>query len=440
MKRRTFLNTSRSIGALSIVPYGCSKTRTESRMVIDSGKLAGKTLEELRDQFRHDLFERYLPFFSKYMVDNEYGGFFPYTEFDGTNRSAEGQSSWWLGRGIWMVSFLYKNILKDDRFLDTGQKAVDIILRNKPDANAMWPSTFDREGNPTGKPTILYNDLFVTEGLALFGEVTGNDTIRNCAKETLLKCMRIYDSSDYDYAVNYGPKPLPVKAPRIIGHWMVFLLISTQMLRYKPDPDIELIAERCVDAIMNFHMNPEFGLLNEVINHDLSRHEGPFAQFCYTGHSYETLWMVMWEAVRKKDNILFNNAADSFKRHVEVSWDDVYGGVFHSLDNVNKNIWKLSKQTWAQVEVMVGCMLLLEYRGDSWARDMFEKMYHYFQEKYSLTQLGCPIWLLGGDRKLDPFKRPGTGDIYHIPRWLMFNLLSLNRMIYRKGKVSDTFG
>src|SRR4029079_7239303 len=102
--------------------------------------------------------------------------------------------------------------------------------------------------------------------------------------------------------------------------------LATQMLEIRADADIERVAARCVDALMNHHYNPEFRLNNELLNHDLTRPMNKYAQLVYTGHSIETLWMVLYEAARLKDKRLFETCADRFKRHVEVAWDDVYGG------------------------------------------------------------------------------------------------------------------
>ncbi len=126
---------------------------------------------------------------------------------------------------------------------------------------------------------------------------------------------------------------------------------------------------------MNYHYNPEVDLTNEVLNHDLSRPEGPFSQFVYTGHVIETMWMIMYEAVRIKDKELFNSAGEKFKRHVEVAWDDVYGGVFRALDNVDNNIWKIDKVLWAQEEVLVGTLFMIQHTGDPWAYQWFEKIF-----------------------------------------------------------------
>jgi hypothetical protein len=124
---------------------------------------------------------------------------------------------------------------------------------------------------------------------------------------------------------------------------------------------------------------------------------------------------------------------------VEVAWDDVYGGTFRSLDHVNKNIWKLDKVLWLQEEVLIGSLFVVEHTEAQWAKDMFARMFDYVQDKFPLKQYGFPMWILGADRKVT-FERHATrvGNFHH-PRHLMLNLLSIDRLIKRKGKVSRLF-
>jgi mannose/cellobiose epimerase-like protein (N-acyl-D-glucosamine 2-epimerase family) len=229
------------------------------------------------------------------------------------------------------------------------------------------------------------------------------------------------------------------KGQRVLGHWMVLIRLVTQMLESRADDELETLAGRCVDAILDSHLNPEYDLLNETLHHDLSRPEGPFSQFVYTGHAIETLWMLLYEAARRKDGALFDRIAALFRRHVEVAWDDVYGGVFRCLDHVNDNVWKVDKVLWAQEEVLIGSLFIAEHTGAQWAKDMFTRMFTYVQNKYPLKQYGYPLWILGADRKVtfvEEYSRVGN---FHHPRHLMLNLLSLDRIIERGGSVSGLF-
>jgi mannose/cellobiose epimerase-like protein (N-acyl-D-glucosamine 2-epimerase family) len=209
---------------------------------------------------------------------------------------------------------------------------------------------------------------------------------------------------------------------------MVLLRASTQMLRNRQDAELSKLADRCVDAILNYHHNPEFDLTNELIDPDLTRPNNEYARLVYTGHAIETLWMLMDEALRRQDETLFEEAARRFRRHVEVAWDDVYGGVFRNLQDVDANVWSLDKVLWAQEEVLIGALMMLEQTGAPWAEEIFAKMYRYVDDKFSLEQYGYPIWMGSADRKTQFEEHAERVENYHTPRHLMLNLLALDRM------------
>ena len=422
---------------------GCG-TKDEKRVLKDNSvakidKLAGQTIEQLLEQYRYFLFDDFLPFMDKYVIDHKYGGFMCNTDRDGTKINTN-KTARYEGRGIWVYSFLYNKVKKDPKYLEIAKKSIEFIFKNEPTGDNLWPGSYSKEGKPISKaPVVIYEDLFIANGLSEYSKATGEDRYWDKAKELLIKCMKIYNRPDYGVVVNYGPQTEHAKGSRVLGHWMVIIRLVTQMLEYKSDPELEKIADECIDAIMNWHFNPEYNLFNELLNHDLSRPEGPFSQFVYTGHAVETLWMLLYEAERRKDKELFNLVAERFKRHVEVAWDDVYGGIFRSLVNVNENIWKVDKVLWAQEEVLIGSLFIIEHTGAQWAKDMFTKMYDYVIDKYPLKQYGYPIWILTADRKVTFEEHTTRVGNFHHPRHLMLNILSLERMLKRKGKVSEFF-
>ncbi len=433
MKRRSFFNSIPafcSAGALSVSGgYNSAASDSGHKAFSPDTLLAGMTLPELLEQHKHDLIERFIPFFMEHMVDHERGGFYPYTDLEGSPRDDGGKRIWWTGRGLWTVSTFYRLIDQNNDFLTIAEKAADLIIKNAPDGDNFWPSPLNHDGSPSSKQApALYEDMFAAEGLAALAAATGEKRCRDLAKHTILKCLRRYDSPDYEYLSTYGLAIEPLKAPRILGHWMVFLNTCSQLLAVEHDNELLAVADRAIDALLEHHLNPSFDLMNEIICHDLSRPDNGFEQFSYTSHALETMWMLMSEAERRGDEALFTEAAHLFRRHVEVSWDDVYGGIFHGASHVDNNQWLLGKSMWAQVEVLVGCLLLFRHNGDTWAAEMYGKMYRYFQENYSLEDRGCPLWLLGGDRTLAA-ERAGTGDYYHNARWLMLSTVMLNDMV-----------
>ena len=433
MKRRSFI--AGVTGAVAILPELVSSTPIQKRHAVRSN--TNLPLQALRDQYRPDLFTDFLPFMEKYVIDPEFGGFRCNIDHLG-NRLNHNKLSWFEGRGIWVYAFLYNNLTREQKYLDVARRSLDLIMKIKPGGDELWPKEITREGKPiTSADGEIYGDLFIAEGLAEFSKATGDRAFWEQAKQIVLKCVRLYDCPDYRPTIGQtylGPSATPFPGARIQGVWMTLIRAATQMLEMQADKEIESIADRCVDAITKHHYNPEFGLINELINHDLSRPTNEYAEVVYTGHCIENLWMLLLEAVRRRDDSLFDKLADWFKRHVEVAWDNVYGGVFRNLQSVNKNTWIVDKVLWAQEEVLIGAMIIMERRGHDWAVEMFRRTNSYVREKYSLKKYGSPLWMYASDRKVSYeafLKMPKRVENFHHPRHLMLNLLSVERMLRR---------
>jgi mannose/cellobiose epimerase-like protein (N-acyl-D-glucosamine 2-epimerase family) len=440
MKRRKFLGAcaaaTASVAAPAILagckskPAGAGDEKSvQARPRVD--RLAGKPLAEIIAQYRSYLFDDFLPFVEKYVVDREYGGFICHTDLKGNNISTE-KNTWYQGRGLWSISFLYNKLAKKPEYLEIAGRTADFILQTRPEGDSFWPANFSRQGKPVAPPAPnFYGDLFIALGLQEYAKASGREQYWDLAREIMMKGLRVYDRPDYfpEAARGYVETLPLIPGARIGGHWFMLLNLATLMLEAKPDAELEAIADRAIDAVMNSHYNPEFDLINEVINHDLSRPDNDIAQLVHTGHNTETLWMTMAEAVRRKDTGLFERAAAYFKRNLEVAWDDVYGGVFTSLNHVDRFEWLTRKANWAQAETIIGLLLIIEQTGAEWAKTWFDRVFTYFSEKYPLKKYGYPLWIDYADRKVTFVEKDySRTEILHHPRHLMMAILILERM------------
>ncbi len=444
MKRRMFFGAAAAATATGMAT-------ADAQVKKNAGKPAGAaradftggiTAQGLLKEYRYWMFDDFVPFMDKYVIDHDLGGFMCTVDRDGTQLSSA-KSAWFEGRGIWTYAYLFNKLSHDPKHREVARKSVDFLARINTDVNKPWPGSFKKDGsvNPGSDPDI-YGNLFIANGLQEYAKIPGNERYWDMAKDIMMSRIRYYDSPDYRYAVTYavpsGTALPPLDAPRVFGHWMVLLNCATQMLESRKDPEVEGVADRCVDAIFNHHLNPDFNLINEVLNHDLSRN-ADYAQFSYTGHAIETLWMALHEAVRRKDKALWDRTAALFKRHVEVAWDDVYGGSFRALYNVDGNEWAVDKVTWLQEEILIGTLFMIEHTGDEWAKQWFAKMWKYANEKITLKQYGFPLWMVSGDRKMTFERKASRCEHFHHPRHLMQNIISLQNIVKRGGKVSGVF-
>ena len=138
MKRRTFCTTiSGQTFALAAAPvvwamgekrngenYGISSSRRKAVK-----KIGKRSLEEIRDLFKHELYDKTIPLWKKDGVDWEYGGYltslpvkrsdtagWPYRDAKNLQKVmaiSTNKKLYHQGRILWLFSYLYTHIEKD---------------------------------------------------------------------------------------------------------------------------------------------------------------------------------------------------------------------------------------------------------------------------------------------------------------------------------------
>jgi mannose/cellobiose epimerase-like protein (N-acyl-D-glucosamine 2-epimerase family) len=402
--------------------------------------IAGMTLENLREDYRHRLFDRYLPFWDNGGFDEELGGFMCMLNDDGSVADDE-KYIWYQGRALWVYSFLYNNMGQEPRFLEIAQKTRDFMVKYMRAENGTWLERVHRNGSlKEGVSDNIYGWLFAANGLAEFYKATKDNRDREMVFETVWAALRAYDSTHYTGARNYGGLSPDVSFTgfRAQGHSMVLIRLFTQLLSHTKNRKFEEILDEHVNLVMTKFFNPKLGITNEYLLHDYSRIPG-YEDYMYIGHSVETLWMVMFEAKRSNDAVLFEDTKNLIRRYIEIGWDYVFEGfgdehvyVFDGPDRTREKQYGV-KSMWSHCELMIALLHIYEFTGERWALEWYERVRKYSIQKFD-TDYGVmrqAVDRIGRDVKRVgvPAKRKGN---FHEPRWLMLNLLCLDRMLEKK--------
>jgi N-acylglucosamine 2-epimerase len=420
--------------------------------------LAGMNLKKLRQTLYDGLFNGVIPFWNDYGIDHEYGGVMCSMDYSGARVNAD-KLLWFQGRTIWVYSFLYNHFGKDRKYLEIARKTKDFVLKYALQEDGWWAELLSREGNVlkpfSGDTEGMY---FIVEGFQEYAAATGDDEVRDISLALFKKLFHHFDQPEFRYLGADFPYLWDSKqAVRPQGLWMVISYIATEILSHWKDPEILAIADRSIDAIINKHYNPEIGLNTEALYFDFTRPqaEGRKSRF---GHCIEALWMVMAEASRRGDNALWNTCAERVNRHLDVGWDHVYGGISEWV-NVDQGGYQWPQETpvgtdlefsyvgeynymkalWALNETLVATLNVYERTGAEWAARYFDMSYKVVAEKFSQKKRGLPGYMLFADREMIAQPHVGRQDNYHLPRQLMLNILTLDRMIERSN-VSSTPG
>lgn len=463
MKRRGFLQLA-ALGSAAALS-ACTGTepgeisRGAFSPVGENGLLAGLSLAQMRERYRSDLFDHFLPFMERYVIDRLHGGLLYRVDVDGSLLGPEKRARM-EGRGAWVYSFLYRTLTREERHLEIAHDSVRFILENElsaclaadPDELAFWPYEFSREGRPLHQSqrrvpfdarSSTYEDLYVALGLAGFAAASGETRYWNLAKGIVLKCLRHYERPDFfpgAARLYLGEEAPDVPGARILGVWMVLLEICLEMLEFKKDPDLEELSTRAVDAVWNRHLHPEFDLFCEITAYGGLDPEERISQYVNISHSTKILWAILRQAERLKNRSLFERAAKAFRRHFQVAWDRVYGGLRHSLVHVDENRWNLTKSCHIQEGALLATLNLIEHAGSRWAEKAFSQTFKFVHAHYPVVRnQELLLWIDSADRKVTLASRSRRAEIFQHPRHLMFNLLSLERILERRGATSDVF-
>jgi mannose/cellobiose epimerase-like protein (N-acyl-D-glucosamine 2-epimerase family) len=406
-------------------------------------------LQELRAEMHRQLFEEILPFWDRYGIDEEHGGIMCALDYDGT-RAHDEKVLWFQGRGLWVYSFLYNHFGGNRRFLNIAAGIHGFLFRHAQQEDGWWAEVLTREGAVL-RPFSgdLEGVFFVAEGLQEYAAATGDAGAAATATDLLKKLFGVFSRPEFRYrGADFRYLWNSERAVRPQGLWFLTLNVATQMLKRWPDEELEAMADAAVDAILHRHYNPEIGLNTEVMYGDFTRppEEEKKVRF---GHCVEALWMLMDEADRRGDRALWATCAERIRRHLDAGWDHVYGGLIQWV-NVDHGCYEWPPETppgtdlvlhfqgeyeymkalWGLNESMVAMLKVLERTPAAWAAEYFDASYRVAQEKFSQRARGFPAGYMGfADRRMTPQAHVNRQDNYHVPRQLMLNLLSLDRMM-----------
>jgi len=137
-------------------------------------RLAGVDFRELRQKLYHQLFQILLPFWDKHGIDHEYGGIMCSLDYDGTLLNSN-KNLWFLGRALWIYSYLYNHFGGDPQYLEVARKTKEFVFKFALQADGWWAEELTREGKVlrafSGDTEGMY---FIVEGLQEYAAASGD--------------------------------------------------------------------------------------------------------------------------------------------------------------------------------------------------------------------------------------------------------------------------
>ncbi len=394
---------------------------------------SGHTFSTLRALLHDHLFQSVLPFWRKHAVDAA-GGLNTCIRDDGSIVSRD-KYLWSQWRAVWVYSKVYNQLDRASVWLDLAEGIYRFAAKyGWDDAAGGWRLKLASDGRVLEGCESIYVDAFAIYGLTELAKATGREEPLNLARKTAESVLKRFEAP-HDQIPHF-PYPIPPGA-RVHGLPMIFSLVFWELGQVAGEPRYGDAALAMSDDIFAHFVRPDRNVLLERIAADHGEYPPPLGTAIVPGHVVEDMWFQIHIARDVGNTSRIQEACRLIKRHMELGWDEQYGGLLLAVDadGRDKVGWGFpdAKIWWPHTEALYGLLLAYEQTGDREFLDWYDRVHRYSFSHFPVAEHGEWTQNLRRDGNVNP----GTiclpvKDPFHLPRALIYCLEVLDRLSARE--------
>ena len=123
--------------------------------------------------YRNELLSNILPFWMKYGLDKENGGYFTCVDRDGTLMDST-KSVWFQGRFAFILAYAYNHIEKNEEWLRACKNGIDFIEKHCFDTDGRMFFEVTATGIPVRKRRYVFSETFAAIAMAHYALASGD--------------------------------------------------------------------------------------------------------------------------------------------------------------------------------------------------------------------------------------------------------------------------
>ncbi len=376
-------------------------------------------MKEFARQYERTLRENVIPFWERYSIDPQFGGYFNCLDRDGTVFDTE-KFMWLQWRNVWMFSELYSTFEQRDDWLHIAQGGYDFLIAHGKDAQGRYYFSLARDGTPATAPYSIFSDCFATMGAAAYYRATQDQR----AREEALHSFAVYQSRK-NFPKQQWEKSLPGRnAMQTLGYYMMEINLSVVLEDCLGDTSYRSLMRQSIDFVFNTFWNEKMGILfeNRPVEGEFDlasmagRHLNP-------GHAIEAMWMIMLAAERVGHPAAVQKAADVLIKMLDYGWDKEFGGIFYFMDAMGRPHLELQwdmKLWWVHCEALIATAMAFRLTRRSEFRGWFEKIHEWTWSHFPDSQYGEWFGYLNRRGEVTHTLKGGKWKtFFHLPRALL---------------------
>lgn len=371
--------------------------------------------EKLYQMAVDDLTKNLLPWWVKYSVDEENGGFYGAVTNDNIPECEHSKFITLNARLVWTFASAYR-ILGDETYLKYAKRAYDYLVEHFYDKkNGGWVSRVDYKGNVVDDSKYIYGNAFAIYGLSEYCRATGDKEALRLAIETR-DCLEkyvydpvykgFYESCHADWRVNPWGKgmnrePFDVKTMNTHLH---LLEAYTSLCRVDDS-----------NKTRNSLRQQLYVMLNKIVDHDIhhyfyyqARDWKPTTPEVSFGHDIEGSWLMMETTEVLGEPEAHRAAHDTCVQIARACLEQGQredGAMQSEFDPRTSHISQFISW-WEQNEAVVGFLNAWEMTGEEKFLDASLKTFEFIQDRFVDDKLGGWFSILDFDARkpLNPYK------------------------------------
>ncbi len=386
-----------------------------------------KALAEL---YKKALLEDAIPFWERYSIDWQQGGYFTCLSREGQVYDTD-KFVWLQNRQVWIFSMLYSQLEKREDWLKIAKNGAQFLARHGRDADGNWYFSLTREGEPLVQPYNVFSDCFAAMAFSKYALASGEAWARDVALQAYNNVLRRQGNPKGQYNKAY-PGTRPMKALAVP---MILANLSLEMEGLLPSDELEQILAATAQEVMTDFLAHDRGLMYENVAPDGSHLDCFEGRLINPGHGIEAMWFMMDIARRRNDTKMIDQAVEVVLNILNFAWDAEYGGLYYFMDADGHPPQQLEwdqKLWWVHLESLVALAMGYRLTGSEACWQWYQKLHDYAWSHFVDPEYGEWFGYLNrrGEVLLN-LKGGKWKGCFHVPRalylcWQQFEALSLS--------------
>jgi N-acylglucosamine 2-epimerase len=367
--------------------------------------------------YQGELLNNVLPFWEKYSIDWQEGGYFTCLDRQGKVYDTD-KFIWLQNRQVWIFSMLYNRWEKKEDWLSVATNGAEFLAKHGRDREGNWYFALDRTGKPLVQPYNIFSDCFAAMAFSQYALASGKEWAKEIARQAYNNVLRRQENPKGKYN-KVHPNTRPMKSLAVP---MILANLSLEMAWLLEESELNEVLDRTVREVMDNFFDRESGLMSENVTPDGSRLDCFEGRLLNPGHGIEAMWFIMDIARRRQDRATIDQAVQIVLNILDYAWDKEYGGLYYFMDlrgyppqqlEWNQKLW------WVHLESLVALVMGYRLTGNEACWQWYQTLHEYSWSHFVDREYG--EWFGYLDRRGEVLLNLKGGKwkgCFHVPRAL----------------------